>query len=174
MFARRDRTLSFIVWLTGQPGTGKTTLANEIASYITWRPIEVVDGDVLRGELPGLGWSPRDRDLNVRAAGLLARSLARHGIGVLVALVSPFRETREEVRQKAAYERIPFIEVALVASPEIRAHRKPDIYARAARGELELPYEPSESGMIILTTDTMSVVECRNGVLAVLRGQGLL
>jgi len=166
--------LSFIVWLTGQPGTGKTTLANEIARYITWRPIEVVDGDVLRGELPGLGWSPRDRDLNVRVAGLLSRRLAHHGTGAVVAMVSPFKDVREEVRQKAMADGLPFIEVLLQASLDTRAHRKPDIYERHARGELELPYELSEAGMIILMTDNTSVVECRNGILAVLRTRGLL
>lgn len=165
--------MSFIVWFSGQPGTGKTTLATEIARHVTWRPIEVVDGEGLREELPGLGFDRRDRDLNVRVAGLLARKLTHHGTAVLVALVSPFRETREEVKRKAGIEGIPFIEIALRASLNTRSHRKPDIYERAARGDLELPYEASEVDLA-LATDMMSIIEAQNTVLAVLRIRGLL
>ena len=60
----------------------------------------MLDGDVVRTHLTkGLGFSREDRDENVRRIGFVASLLARNGVVVLCSVVSPYRETRDEVRQ---------------------------------------------------------------------------
>jgi adenylylsulfate kinase len=94
------------VWFTGLPCSGKSTIAEGVAaqlgrSYFTKYAIEMIDGDVIRQTLgQGLGFSRADRDANVQRVGFVAEMLTRHGIIVLVSLVSPYRAARDEVHAR--------------------------------------------------------------------------
>ncbi|HLM45443.1 MAG TPA: adenylyl-sulfate kinase, partial [Myxococcaceae bacterium] len=95
----------FILWLTGMSGAGKSTLARALRATLESRnrPVQVLDGDEVRTYLSrNLGFSREDREENVRRIGYVARLLAHHGVAVIVAAISPYRNSREEVRRLAA------------------------------------------------------------------------
>ena len=89
-----------ILWFTGMSGGGKSTLAQAVATRVAAvGPLEILDGDEVRTHLSkGLGFSREDRDINVRRIGFVARLLAKHGVFVITAAISPYAATRDEVR----------------------------------------------------------------------------
>jgi len=82
----------FVVWLTGLSGAGKTTIANALAERLKslGYKVEILDGDVVRQHFSkGLGFSKEDRIENIKRVAYVAHLLARNGIVVIVALISP-------------------------------------------------------------------------------------
>ncbi|HEY7172084.1 MAG TPA: adenylyl-sulfate kinase [Vicinamibacterales bacterium] len=172
-----------ILWFTGLSGGGKSTLAEAVSARVkTVRPIEILDGDEVRTHLSkGLGFSRDDRDTNVRRIGFVARLLARHGVLVITAAISPYAAIRNEIRDLAAGEGIPFIEVFV--NPALESLVKRDVkglYKRALAGEIPHftgvsdPYEPPASPEIEIKTDAETVAESVERILAVLVARGLL
>src|SRR5437868_4682389 len=107
-------SLGFTLWFTGLSGAGKTTLTEELAPILRERglKVEVLDGDEVRTNLSkGLGFSKEDRDTNIRRIGYVSRLLARNGVGVIAAAISPYREVRDEVRREIEASGTAFIEV---------------------------------------------------------------
>src|SRR5262252_8254075 len=93
---------SFTLWFTGLSGAGKTTLAERLLPELKARglKVEVLDGDEVRTNLSkGLGFSKEDRDTNIRRIGYVSRLLARNGVAVIAAAISPYRDVRDEVRR---------------------------------------------------------------------------
>ncbi len=139
----------FTVWLTGLPCSGKSTIASKLVEQLraSGRKVEVLDGDVVRQHLSkGLGFSRTDRDTNVLRIGFVAQLLARNGVAVVVAAVSPYASTRELVRQQ-----IPgFVEV-FVECPLEECERRDvkGMYKKARAGSLgaftgvDDPYGPA-------------------------------
>src|SRR5262249_30924957 len=87
-----------VVWLTGPPCSGKTTLARLLEKTLLQRrvAVEVLDGDDVRQHLSkDLGFSKADRDTNVRRTGYVCHLLSRHGILAIAALVSPYQLVRD-------------------------------------------------------------------------------
>src|SRR5712691_6508155 len=104
----------FTLWFTGLSGAGKSTLATMAAEELRGRGhyVEVLDGDEVRTNLSkGLGFSKEDRDTNIRRIGFVCRLLARNGVGVISAAISPYSEVRDEVRRLVEQEGAAFIEV---------------------------------------------------------------
>jgi adenylylsulfate kinase len=144
----RNLGVHIVLWLTGLSSAGKSTISERLVRELRamgYRA-EPMDGDVVRQELcKDLGFSREDRDENVRRIGFVAKLLAKNDIIVVVSVVSPYRETREEVRS-----RIPgFVEVYVNAPIEICERRDvKGLYRRARAGELQGftgindPYEP--------------------------------
>ncbi len=170
----------FTVWLTGLSGAGKSTIAQRLAQELRARgmKVEVLDGDVIRQNLSkGLGFSKEDRDTNVLRVGWVAQVLSRNGVAVIAALISPYRETRDQVRAQ-----IPnFVEVFVDAPLEevIRRDVK-GLYKRALAGEIQNftgisdPYEPPEHPEVVCRTAEESVDESVGKILAYLEAQGWL
>ncbi|MEN8445139.1 MAG: adenylyl-sulfate kinase, partial [Cyanobacteria bacterium J06555_13] len=91
------------VWFTGLSGAGKTTINDALVEKLRERGVklEVLDGDIVRTNLTkGLTFSKEDRDENVRRIGFVSNLLTRNGVIVLVAAISPYREIRDEVRER--------------------------------------------------------------------------
>jgi adenylylsulfate kinase len=164
-----------VVWLTGLSGAGKSTIARAIEAALLAGgvPAEVLDGDAIREKFSrGLGYSKEDRDENVRRAGYVAGLLARHGVVVLVALISPYRAARNRVRDDVEAAGIHFLEIFVNAPLEVCEGRDPKgLYEKARRGEipsftgLEDPYEPPVSPEVECRTDQESVETCVLSVL---------
>lgn len=170
----------FTLWITGLSGAGKSTLAGELAPLLRERgvPVEVLDGDEVRTHLSkGLGFSREDRDTNIRRIGFVARLLARNGVGVITAAISPYRAVRDEVRAEA----VNFVEV-YVRCPldELVRRDVKGLYARALRGEIEHftgvsdPYEEPLAPDVTVDSATDSVPESVSRIVAVLEERGYL
>jgi adenylylsulfate kinase len=169
-----------VVWLTGLPCSGKSTLAAALALHLAAAGVahEVLDGDAVRRHISsGLGFSREDRDTNVRRIGYVAALLARHGVVAIVAAVSPYRATREEVRRSTP----SFIEVYVQCRPDICEQR--DVkgqYARARAGNLphftgiDDPYEAPTGSDLTVTTDAESVEQSLSKIVGKLRELGRL
>jgi len=148
------------VWFTGLSGSGKSTTAEVLTILLLehGRQVTVLDGDVVRTHLSqGLGFSKEDRDLNIRRIGFVAAEIVRHGGCVMCAAVSPYRATRQDVRNMVGSEH--FVEVFVDTPLEVCEQRDvKGMYAKARRGELkgftgiDDPYEPPERPELTLDT----------------------
>lgn len=162
------------VWFTGLSGAGKSTLCREVERRLRERGcrVEVLDGDLVRRELTrGLGFSREDRDENIRRIGFVAHLLSRNGVIVLVAAISPYAATRQEVRQRVRR----FVEVYVNAPLEVCEGRDPKgLYRRARAGEIPLftglsdPYEPPLAPEVECRTDLEPLPGCAERVMAAL------
>jgi adenylyl-sulfate kinase len=178
-----NRRRGVILWFTGLSGAGKSTQALALRPLIEldW-PVEILDGDEIRTHLSkGLGFSREDRNLNVSRVGFVARLLARNGVFAITAAISPYREVRDEVRDRAGRDGVTFIEVFAEAPVDVLASRDvKGLYRRALAGELPHftgvsdPYEPPLRPEIVIRSDRESIQESRDRILAYLRARGLV
>jgi adenylyl-sulfate kinase len=162
----------FVLWLTGLSGAGKSTVAAKLGPALAERGhrVELLDGDEVRTNLcQGLGFSRADRDTNIARIGYVAGKLAKHGVAVLVAAISPYREARDRVRTSVDH----FVEVHVAASVSTCAQRDPKgLYAKALAGQIKNftgvsdPYEPPANPELVLHTETESVDDSVHQVLA--------
>jgi adenylyl-sulfate kinase len=169
----------FVLWLTGLSGAGKSTVAAKLAPALAERGhrVELLDGDEVRTNLcQGLGFSRQDRDTNIARIGYVANKLAKHGVAVLVAAISPYREARDRVRAQVEQ----FVEIHVAAPVAICAERDPKgLYAKALSGELKHftgvsdPYEPPLAPELVLHTERESVDDSVHQVIAWLEARQL-
>ncbi len=174
----------FTLWLTGLSGAGKTTLAQELTTELKARGmgVEVLDGDEVRTNLSqGLGFSKADRDTNIRRIGYVCRLLARNGIGVFSAAISPYRDVRDEVRSSIEADGAAFIEVFVKCPIEVLAERDvKGLYKKALAGEIKEftgvsdPYEEPLRPDVIVETDRETVVESALKIVGELERRGFL
>lgn len=153
---------TFTLWFTGLSGSGKTTISELVEKALVARglAVERLDGDVVRTHLSqGLGFSRADRDTNIRRIGWVAQLLNRHGVHVIVAAISPYRQTRDALRAQSAH----FIEVFCDAPLAVLQKRDPKgLYKQALAGNIKHftgiddPYEPPVAAELHLKTDTSS------------------
>jgi adenylyl-sulfate kinase len=169
----------FVVWLTGLSGAGKSTIAAAVAPELEARGhrVEVLDGDEVRTNLcQGLGFSREDRDTNIARIGYVAGKLAKHGVAVVVAAISPYREARDKVRSSVD----TFVEVHVAAPVTTCAERDvKGLYAKALAGEIKNftgvsdPYEEPLDPEIALHTEREPVERSVERVLAWLEAKEL-
>ena len=156
----RERTPA-VLWLTGLSGAGKSTLAEAVERELRGcgLPTEYLDGDAVRILSPA-GFTRDERDAHVRRVGFLASRLEHHGVTVVCALISPYRDARDYVRRLCRR----FIEIH-VATPLEECERRDvkGLYARARRGELahftgiDDPYEPPGHPDLAVDTTALTV-----------------
>jgi sulfate adenylyltransferase len=150
------------IWLTGLSAAGKSTTAEVLTVLLLehGRQVTVLDGDVVRTHLSkGLGFSKEDRDTNIRRIGYVAAEIVRHGGAVVCAAVSPYRATRNDVRNTVGKDH--FVEVFVDTPLAVCEERDvKGLYAKARRGEIkgftgiDDPYEVPQHAEI--TLDTMA------------------
>ncbi|MGK7900953.1 MAG: adenylyl-sulfate kinase [Hormoscilla sp.] len=153
------------LWFTGLSGAGKTTISSAVAEALREKgySLEILDGDIVRQNLTkGLGFSKEDRDENIRRIGFVAHLLTRNGVIVLVSAISPYREIRQEVREKVK----DFVEVYVNAPLAVCEGRDvKGLYKRARSGEIKAftgisdPYEPPVNPEIECRTDKEELSE---------------
>jgi adenylyl-sulfate kinase len=169
-----------VVWLTGLPGAGKTTIAKAFEAQLRAEgtPVEVLDGDEIRASLsPELGFSPKDRELHNRRVIYLAKLLSRNGVVAVVSLISPYRAVRDAARQELGR----FVEVWVKASVEECIRRDPKgHYKRALNGQnpqmtgVQAPYEPPEHPELVLDTEQWPLERCVTELRRVVKESGYL
>ena len=148
------------VWFTGLSSAGKSTIAQLLTARLEarGRVVTLLDGDVVRTHLSrGLGFSKQDRDTNVLRIGFVASEIVRHGGIAVVAAVSPYEETRNQVRDMIGRDHFLLVHVATPLDVCERRDVK-GLYAKARRGELtgftglDDPYQPPVSPDVTLPT----------------------
>jgi len=159
--ARTDQGAT--LWLTGLSGSGKSTLAVAVEHRLVsdGRAAYRLDGDNLRTGLNGdLGFSREAREENCRRVAEVARLFADAGLVAVVAIISPYAESRLRAREIHEQVGLPFIEVYLAASAELCASRDPKgLYAQASAGNIDVftgvddPYEIPESPDLVVHSD---------------------
>jgi adenylylsulfate kinase len=101
-----------IYWFTGQPGSGKTTLAKKLQIWLqtdkkNWRKsVFHIDGDQLRELFPNKDYSKEGREKNIQKAIDIVKYLDASGNDVVVSLVSPYREMREQLKSDCKVQEI--------------------------------------------------------------------
>lgn len=173
----------FVIWLTGYPAAGKTTIGSLVAGELERRGliVDVLDGDEIRTTLSrGLGFSREDRETNVERVSWVASRLARAGAAVVVSLVSPYSSGRARARALVE-QHAPFVEVHVDTTVEECARRDPKgLYGRATRGELEhftgvsAPYERPLRPDVRITTKGSTPAQCADNVVQAIIRAGLL
>ena len=171
--------IGFVLWLTGLSGAGKSTIAAKLGPALAERGhrVEVLDGDEVRTNLcQGLGFSREDRDTNIARIGYVAGKLSKHGVAVLVAAISPYREARDQVRAAVDH----FVEVHVAAPVATCAKRDvKGLYAKALAGEIKHftgvsdPYEPPLRPEVVLHTEAENVDDSVEQVLTWLENHRL-
>lgn len=172
--AQLKRQRPAILWFTGLPGAGKSTIANLVDKYLFLRGAHtaMLDGDNIRHGLnKDLGFTDVDRVENVRRVGEVAKLMSEAGLIVLCALISPFRAERRMVR-----ELVPegeFIEIFVDTPLDVCIRRDPKgLYKRALAGELSnftgisQAYEPPEQPEMTLVTEATAPESLANAVVS--------
>jgi adenylylsulfate kinase len=167
----------FSLWMTGLPGSGKSTLATILKSKLEsqGRRVEILDGDEVRKGLSrDLGLSREDREEHAWRVSFVSKLLARNGVVAIVALISPYRTSRESARQMIGDER--FVEVYVKASLAACEKRDPKgLYKKARSGEItnmtgiQHPYEEPENPDIVVETEKGTPEESADYVISQLR-----
>lgn len=170
----------FTLWFTGLSGSGKSTVAGLVERRLreAGAKVETLDGDVVRQNLSqGLGFSKEDRDTNIRRIGFVCELLSRNGVIAIVAAISPYRSTRDEVRSKIQN----FVEVYVECPIEVVADRDvKGLYRKAMAGEIgnftgvSDPYEPPVNPEVIVHSDRETPQESADKVWAKLVELGLV
>jgi adenylyl-sulfate kinase len=163
--AARLKHRGAVIWLTGLPASGKSTLSMDLERRLFDEGVLVytLDGDNMRRGLnSNLGFSPEDRQENIRRVGEVAALFADAGLVCITAFISPYRVGR--ARARAAAKPNGFYEVYVKADLATCERRDPKgLYARAHRGDLvgmtgvDAPYEPPENPDLVVTTDVEPV-----------------
>lgn len=173
---------SAVVWLTGLPAAGKSTIANLLEKRLHACGVRtyLLDGDNLRHGLNrDLGFSPQDREENIRRAAEIAKLMVDAGLLVIAAFISPFRAERRTARNLMGPGE--FIEVFVDTPLAVAEQRDPKgLYKRARRGELtnftgiDSPFEVPERPDVIVDTTAMTANQASDHLYALLHSRNLL
>ena len=174
----------FTVFFTGLPSSGKSTVAQVLMTKlleIGTRPVTLLDGDIVRKHLSSeLGFSKRDRDLNILRIGFVASEITKNGGIAICAPIAPYDATRRQVRDMIS-QYGGFILVYVATPLEVCEKRdRKGLYAKARAGLIKDftgisdPYEPPQDAEIVIDTSKLSPEEAAEIILDHLRKEGYL
>ena len=179
--AERNGHAGGVIWFTGLPSVGKTTLSIAVEQQLfqIGYQVYVLDGDNLRHGLNvDLGFSPEDRVENIRRVGELAALIAEAGFIVVCAFISPYRADRRRARESTGEG---FHEVYIKADVEICEQRDvKGLYRKARAGEIpdftgiSAPYEPPMRCELVVDTNNATVVESVKSIVDYVRHEFVL
>ncbi len=167
--------MGFTIWFTGLPCSGKTTLSRRVFEYIKelGLRVELLDGDVIRRHFSQeLGFSERERKINIRRIGFVSHLLTRNGIITVVAAIAPYKDVREENRKLIGR----YVEVFCNCPLEVAEKRDvKGMYKKARLGEIKNftgisdPYEPPDNPDILINTHKEDVDESVSKIIEYLK-----
>ncbi len=173
---------SAVIWLTGLSGSGKSTIAVGLQKCLFARGSQtyILDGDNVRHGLnKNLGFSPEDREENIRRIGEVAKLFSHAGFLAITSFISPYRKDRNEAR--AILEKGDFIEIFVKASLEECEKRDPKgLYKKARSGEIKeftgvsAPYEEPLNPELVIDTNSSTVEECVVQIVGYLEERGYI
>ena len=173
---------SLILWFTGLPSSGKSTIANELEKKLITMGTRtyILDGDNIRmGLCKDLGFSEEDRGENIRRIGEVSKLFVDNGCIVLSAFVSPYIKDRDGVR--ALVEEGEFVEVFVDAPLAVCEERDvKGLYKKARAGiikgftGIDDPYEAPLNPEITIDTSKLSLEESVDVLIAYLKKRGVL
>jgi len=171
-----------VIWFTGLPSSGKSTLAHAIEEQLLRRGhlSFVLDGDNIRHGLnKNLGFSPEDREENIRRIGEVAKLFADAGLVTMTAFISPYRKDRD--RNRHLLKEGEFIEVFVKVSLEEAERRDPKgLYKRARAGEIkeftgiDAPYEEPLNPELVIDTNELDLEESADIVIQYLEAKNII
>jgi adenylylsulfate kinase len=170
----------FVIWLTGMPSSGKTTIANALKPKLKEFGLnaEVLDGDIMRRELsPDLGFTKQDRYAHVKKVIFICNLLSNNGTVSIVSAVSPDKEVRDFVRSKVHN----FVEIYVKCSLSTRIKRDcKGLYKRALTGKmdnligLQDPYEEPINPELTVNTETENLDYITSSIILKLQDLGYI
>jgi len=174
----------FVLFLTGLSGSGKSTIARDLADVLAERGdrrVSLLDGDLVRRLLSaGLTFSRADRDLNIARIGYVAAEVARHGGIAICAPIAPFAAARQRVREMVS-EEADFLLIYVATPVEVcEARDRKGLYAKARAGLIDHftgvsdPYEEPADADLVIDTSAVSRPEAVAAVLELLSAGGWL
>ncbi|MCK4557027.1 MAG: adenylyl-sulfate kinase [Candidatus Aminicenantes bacterium] len=171
-----------VIWFTGLPSSGKSTIAHVVEEELYRRGhlCYVLDGDNIRHGLnKNLGFSPEDREENIRRIGEVAKLFARAGVITMTAFISPYRGDRDKARQ--LLESSEFIEVFVKVPLDVAEQRDPKgLYKKARAGEIQeftgisAPYEEPLKPELMIDTSLHDLDESKKIVIRYLEEQKIV
>jgi sulfate adenylyltransferase len=174
----------FVLFLTGLSGSGKSTIARDLADVLAERGdrrVSLLDGDLVRRLLSaGLTFSRADRDLNIARIGYVAAEVARHGGIAICAPIAPFAAARQRVREMVS-EAADFLLIYVATPVEVcEARDRKGLYAKARAGLIDHftgvsdPYEEPADADLVIDTSAVSRQDAVAAVLELLTTGGWL
>jgi adenylylsulfate kinase len=171
-----------VIWFTGLPASGKSTLANALEEMLFEHGMltYVLDGDNIRHGLnKNLGFSPDDREENIRRIGEVAKLFAHCGIITMTAFISPYRNDRDKAR--SLLNSGEFIEVYVKVPLAVAEQRDPKgLYKKARAGEIkeftgiDAPYEEPVNPEIVVDTSILNPEQCAQTIFAYMRNKNII
>ena len=181
----RERLLGqkgVVIWFTGLFASGKSTLALAVEEWLFEKGhlTYVLDGDNIRHGLnKNLGFSPEDREENIRRIGEVAKLFVGSGVITMTAFISPYRADRDNARELV--QEGEFLEVFVKVPLEVAEMRDPKgLYKKARAGEIkeftgiDAPYEEPVNPEMVVDTSELNLEQSRDAVLGKLRDMGII
>lgn len=165
----RKKVTPFVLWFTGLPSSGKTTLADNVYKRLKDKGYvaERLSGSRIRHLIDHTGFSREDRGRHARKVGFLASLLEKNNVIVIASFISPYKDDRDFVRDECSN----FIEVYMDTPLEICKKRDNDnLYKKAEKGliknvtGIDAPYQKPKKPEIIVNTTNLSVEQSVNTV----------
>ena len=172
--SQKKKLTPSVIWLTGLPCSGKTTIAQEVTQKLAHLgyAVEHLDGDSVRNYFPETAFTEVARNEHIRRMGFLAKKLSEQGVFVVASFVSPYQEGRDEVRKICSrfFEIYVSTPLEICEKRDVKGH-----YAKARRNELQnftgisAPYQIPTHPELILNTDEIEIEACVKKILTLIQ-----